>query len=399
VIVALVSPWTPTLARVGIATVGLVTLIDPVACLLLLAVSGPLGSYLAELLGIGSFRLTDAMLLSFIGAWLARRPARNEGPRLPRYATIAGWLFGVVVVSLAASVFRYPNILRTNLLALVESTTDAARMLEGLVIATATIDLFRQRPSLARSLPAALALSATAAALTGVLLWLGVAPHQVLARHRLIGDTRLVAYIGDLNAAGTHFATVLCLALGMSVREHGPRRRWWIGATLACALGLWMTGSRSAEAAIGLVIPVAALWAGTASWLRSQRLRLVASVLGVLMVIAGVIAWRHHNFLQMTTETSIIGLALFAAWFAGGLQRALSALASSPRDWRLLGAASGIVAFLGTCLAGHPLVVPEVALAVFLQFGLMAGLGASHELDWAGAATEAGGAQSTPVAF
>ena len=64
VIVALVSPSTPMIARVAIATVGLVTLVNPVAGLLLLAVSGPLGSYLAELLGIGSFRLTEAMLLA-----------------------------------------------------------------------------------------------------------------------------------------------------------------------------------------------------------------------------------------------------------------------------------------------------------------------------------------------
>jgi hypothetical protein len=359
------------LARVGIATVGLVTLIDPVAGLLLLAVSGPLGSYLAELLGIGSFRLTEAMLLSFIGAWLVQRPARDEGPRLPRYATISGWLFGgSTLLALAEWYFSYAD---------PTGITDAARMLEGLAVATATIELFRQRPSLARSLPAALALSATAATLTSVLLWLGVAPHQVLARHGLIGDARFVAHIGDLNAAGTHFAMVLCLASGMSLREHGPRRRWWIGATLACALGLWMTGSRSAEAAVGLVIPAAALWAGTASWPRSHRLRLVASVLGVLMVIAGVIAWRMEH---IGIGAGIIGFALFAAWFAGGLQRAASALASSPRDWRLLGAAGGIAAFLGTCLAGHRLVVPEVALPVFLQFGLMASLGAStHEYD------------------
>jgi len=475
VILALVSPSTPMVARVAIAAVGLVTLVDPVAGLLLLAVSGPLGSYLAELLAIGHFRLTEAMLLSFICAWLVQRPARIDGPRLPRYATMSGWLFGVLVVSLTAGVFsqlfRYPDILRATLLALAESyfsyadptgITNAAAVLEGVAIATAAIELFRQRPSLARSLPGALALSAAGGALTGVLLWFGVAPHRVLARHGLIGDTRFVAHIGDLNAAGTHFAMVLCLSLGMSVHARGRRRRWWIVATLACALGLWMSSSRSAEAAVGLVIPAAALWAGTVSRPKSHRLRLLASVIGVLLVIAAIAGWRieqsalkqnaqysdlgfrqqfvmssfriigthpyfgigagqyyndaplfltpqlawtygfenaHNNFLQITTETGIIGFALFAAWFAGGLQLALSTLVSSPRDGRLLGAAGGIVAFLGTCLVGHPLVVPEVALAVFLQFGLMAALGASSELNRAGAATEARRLQATPVAL
>jgi hypothetical protein len=248
----------------------------------------------------------------------------------------------------------------------------------------------------------------------------------------------------------------------MSVREHGPRRRWWIASALACALGVWMSGSRSAEAALALVIPAAALWAGTESWPRSRRLKLVAGVLGVLLVVAVGIAWRleqsalernapyselgfrqqfvmssfriigthpyfgigagqyyndaplfltpqlawtygsenaHNNFLQITTEAGIIGFALFAAWFAGGLQLAVSALVSSPRDARLLGAAGGIVAFLGTCLGGHPLVVPEVALAVFLQFALMAGLSASNELNRIGAATAARQSRSTPVVF
>jgi O-antigen ligase len=467
---AVVVPSTPLVARIAIAAIFLVTLIEPASGLLTVAVLGPLGAYLADLFGMGQFRLTEAILLSFISAWLLQPPTRDEGPRLPRYATTFGWMFGVLVVSLTAGVFsqllRYPDILRTNLLTLAGSyfsyadpggITAAAKMIEGLAVATAAMEVFRQRPALARSLPAALAVSAAAGALTGLLLWFGIAPDRVLARHELIGDVRFAAHVTDLNAAGTHFAIVLCLSLGMSMREHGTRRRWWIAATAACAAGLWMSRSRSAEAAVGLVIPAAALWAKTVSWPRTRRIRLIGGVLGVLLLLGGIAVWQiertsayselgfrqqfvmssfriigthpyfgigagqyyndaplfltpqlawtygsenaHNNFLQITTETGIIGFALFAAWFAGGLQVAVSALLSSPRDWRLLGAAAGVIVFLGTCLGSHPLVVPEVALVIFLQFALMASLGASSELDQVVAQTGTSQPRTTPAAL
>src|SRR4029453_11333046 len=103
---------------------------------------------------------------------------------------------------------------RTNVLALLESyfnyadptgITQAARMLEGLVIASAAIELFRRRPALAKRLPVAMAVSAAGAALACVLLWFGIAPERVLARQGLIGGVRLAAHVADLNAAGSHF--------------------------------------------------------------------------------------------------------------------------------------------------------------------------------------------------
>jgi hypothetical protein len=70
----------------------------------------------------------------------------------------------------------------------------------------------------------------------------------------------------------------------------------------------------------------------------------------------------HNNLLQITTETGIIGFALFACWVAGSLQLAVRALVRVPHDWRLLGAAAGVAAFIGTCLTSHPLLVQEVSL-------------------------------------
>ena len=323
--------------------------------------------------------------------------------------------------------------------------SDAARMLEGFALVGAAMELFRWRPALARSLPVVLCLSAMAAALTSVLLWFGIGPQQILAREAIIGY-RFSAHVIDVNAAGSHFAMILCLALGLAIGERGRRRGFWMAAAVACAVGLWMSRLRSAEAAAGLVIPCAFLWAVTSSWTRARRLSIIGAVLGVLLMFGVVRAWQierdptytasgfrqqfvmssfrvigthpylgigpgryfrdspnfltpqlawsygsenaHNNFLQITTEAGIIGFFVYAAFFVGALGLAFSALARHPSrrseakaDWRLLGATAGIVAFLGTCLMGHPLLVPEVAAAFFVQLALAASLGGSALLN------------------
>src|SRR5581483_11137081 len=60
----------------------------------------------------------------------------------------------------------------------------------------------------------------------------------------------------------------------------------------ACAAGLWMSGSRSAEAAAGLVIPLAFLWSMTTSWTPSRRRALIGGALAVLLVFGAVRAWQ-----------------------------------------------------------------------------------------------------------
>src|SRR5262249_39998235 len=50
-------------------------------------------------------------------------------------------------------------------------------------------------------------------------------------------------------------------------------------------------------------------------------------------------------------------------------------------DWRLLGALAGVIAFLVTCLTSHPLLVTEVLVVFWIQFGLVVVLGRSIVLS------------------
>jgi O-antigen ligase len=458
---ALATSGTPLLARLLIVGIGLVTLWNPAAGLLITAGLAPLGAFLIALDGVQFFRLTEVIVLSFIAMWLIR-PSIADGPRLPRYAWIAAWLFSVLLISLcfglSRQLLRYPDALRVSLetvagryFAYGDPTgySDAARMIEGFALVCAAMELIRRRPSLARSLPVALATSAMIAAAATVFLWFGIGPKQILSREAAIGY-RFAAHVLDLNAAGSHFAMVLCLALGIAMRERGRRRAFWIFASAACAFGLWMSGSRSGEAAAGLVIPAAFLWMMTGEWPRRRRIAVIGGVLGVLLVFGLVRAWQierdptytasgfrqqfmmssfrvigthpylgigpgryyrdspnfltpqlawaygsenaHNNFLQVTTEEGIIGFFIYATFVAGAIglafrglsprSRDVSAVAESAKaDWRLLGAVAGVIAFLGTCLMGHPLLVPEVAAAFFVQLALAASLGGSNVLN------------------
>jgi O-antigen ligase len=453
-LLALVSPDTPHLARVFLIAIFGVTLWSPASGLLATAALAPLGAYFAAFDGLVDFRLSEIILLSFLAACLLhpdRGPRSNRGPTLPRYAWIAAWFFSVLIASLSFALcrqlLRYPSALGTDLETIAlhyfgyrdpTGISDIARMIEGFAIVGATMALFRRKPRLAAALPMALALSAIAGAATSVLLWFGIGPAQVLAREAVIGY-RFSAHVLDPNAAGSQFVLVLCLSLGIALRDRGRRRAFWIVTAAACIVGLWMSRSRTAEAAAGLAIPVAFLWSWTTDWARAKRLSLIGVVVVVLVVFGAVraiqierdptykasgfrqqfvmssfrvigthpylgigpgryfrdspnfltaqLAWAygsenaHNNFLEITTEAGIIGFFLYATWFAGALVLAFRGLARHPRDWRLVGCVAGVVAFLGTCLTGHPLLVPEVAMVFFFQLALAASLGGSALLS------------------
>jgi O-antigen ligase len=84
----------------------------------------------------------------------------------------------------------------------------------------------------------------------------------------------------------------------------------------------------------------------------------------------------HDYFMQIATELGLIGFAAAIALAAGMLWLIMRALARAPGNYRLLGLACGLVAFLATCATGHPFLAPEVAFPFWLAAGLALVLGA-----------------------
>ncbi len=375
-----------------------VTIASPAAGLVAAAAVAPLGQLLAIVVRLEPFRLSEAIMLAFITGWLVRAPGDRPGPAVP---AAIGWLLATTIVAsvvgLAWQLGQVPGALAETfdglfhayyLIAERIGFIDGARLLEGLALVAATVTLFRQRPALSVTLPVVLAGAASVAAITSVLVWRGIAPAAILQRNTL-GNGRISAHVADVNAAGSYFALVLCLALGMTVRAHPRHRVAWGAASIACGTGLWFTESRTALAAAGIVILVAAMWYVV---VRLRPIVRAAAIGAMLAVALGVVAYRvhawdygfenaHNNFLQIGAELGLVGLGLFVAWVGTGLVRAVRALARQPRDARLLGVTCGVAAFVGTWLGGHPLLVSEVAFPFWIQFGLMLGLAGSTLLN------------------
>ena len=439
------------LAKLTIGTVLAVTLVAPASGLLLVAVLAPLGQLIAPIIGAANFRISEAVVLAFLVGWLLRALPDRRGPRVS--APVAGWLFAATIAAsiagLAWQLRGYPGALPATLDQLAHAYylvvgdaigfVDGARLLEGLALVAATVRLFRREPRLSVTLPAALTASASVAALSSVLLWRGIGSAAALERYGRIGY-RVSAHVADVNAAGSYFAMMLCLALGMAARARGRSRALWIAGVVATSIGLWFSESRSAFGAIAVVVSLAAAWAATTRWparvragglarvavrgadaglcaraparaaIRRTRargfrgqfnatsLRMIAArpVFGVgvgqyypmsALFLSPQLAWTygvenaHNYFLQVGAELGVVGLALLIAWLGVAFAQAARAIAIAPRDWRLLGAAGGVATLCGTCLTGHPLLVDEVMAPFWILFGLTAGLAGSTLLN------------------
>ena len=426
-----------------------VSVATPVNGLLLVAIVAPLGQLIAPLIGATNFRISEAVVLAFLAGWLLRASPDRPGPRISGGAL--GWLLATTIVaSIAGSAWqlgRYPGELAgafdqlTHLYFFVGDrigVVDAARLLEGLGLAAATVMLFRQHPSLSMSLPGALTASAATAALSSVLLWRGIGSPEALERYRLIGY-RVSGHVPDVNAAGSYFAMIACLALGMAFRERLYRRAIWLGMAGASGLGLWFSESRSALGAAVVVVVGAATWAATSRFgIRARAATLAVVLIALLggafvrarfletdptyrgsgfreqftrtslrmigarpffgvgeghyyqaspLFLSPQLAWTygaenaHNFFLQLGGELGLVGLGLFVIWLGAPIARAARAIARAPRDARLLGTAGGVMVFLITCVTGHPFLLGEVAYPFWVQFGLMTALAGSTLLN------------------
>lgn len=324
----------------------------------------------------------------------------------------------------------------------------------GIGLLLAAVGVTRDEPGLVR--PLAWTVVGTAAAL-GIATLLDVASQWSAAGYataflaRYVSGERFALHLADMNAAGSLYALAAVATAAIAVLCPAYRAAT-ITALAVTGAAIWFTGSRAAYLAVTAGALVLAL--DQRRWpLTKRQIAAVAGVLAVVLV-AGAIAsdWRasdtgttamsarlrsqflittgrmfasapifgvgvgryfdrspefmseelrtiygnenaHNYFAQQFAELGFVGGALFV-WLVGALVfygwKAVHGR-SSPEH---LGLYAGTIGYLTTCVTGHPLLVPEVALPFWVAAGAVAVGGepvvrAERLRTWVAAATAA----------
>lgn len=425
---------TPLFLAVAIAVAAVAT---PAGALLVVTAFIPLAPIVlpaAKMPAVAS----EGILIAFVGGMFVRAAIRpSEAPAPRAFAAAAAALAVVVAASLAiqialagvlvtsAGLLRY---LQAIWWAFYDRPSDMPAIVSVQMVALIALAVrtagWASRTDVRASITRTAVIAGTAAALLAALRALQIAlrtGHAMRAVPEILTSIRISGPFSDPNAAGSYFVMLLLPAVLIAASSAGRKRAWWIAAALALAFGLWISGSR---AAVLVALAALAVWAVVrrAPKRRTRYLaaagafaltalvlfafpnpiltRTVSGALGIRAEMARVAVkmWEtdpwvgvgagnfydrsagyitdplvkslygrenaHNNFLQILAELGVLGLLAFLTllWTA------------APRLWDTDAVSAGIGAFLVTCLAGHPLLVPEVAAA----FWILAGVAASR---------------------
>ncbi len=315
--------------------------------------------------------------------------------------------------------------------------TAALRFLEGLGLFAAAVVLTQASAGLAMAVARVTVAGATGVAALSLnrlaeVVVRGGGTWQTLAHH-LVTIRISVAFL-DVNAAGSYFAMAAVLAVGLGIGA--SRRRWgWMVAASLLAAALWLTGSRAALFAV--LIAGAGMLVVTYRARESRRGKSLKVVTLVALLLIGVAAipfavydpdragmglamkirWHlvraalamaasqpvfgvgiggfkalsggffgpellrylpsenaHNYFLQVLAELGVAGFGPFVLILGGVGRHLWSGATGKPINWAFLGGAGGLLAFVVTWLAGHPLLITEVSCAFWIFLGSCAGL-------------------------
>ena len=328
--------------------------------------------------------------------------------------------------ALSDHVVTYATQGRTDLAGRFASASAGFTLLEGLLLFLVVVTLPGGRVTgllVVRmfAIGASAAAAPTLARLAGALV---SSERPLTALGDLVRSVRLSATFSDVNAAGSFFVLATLAAGGLTVAARGRTRAGWTIATVLCAAALWWSGSRAAFLAGVLSLGIWLLWQRGRAARRALAALAVCALIGIWMFpnpivdrsAVGALSIRaelarvafrllgqaplfgigigtfyaqsggeihdpmvralyprenaHNNYLQVLAELGIVGLGAFLAVL---LAVALVVYRSTDRRLATLaGVECGLIAFLITCLAGHPLLNPEVSVAFWSMLGAVA---------------------------
>jgi hypothetical protein len=445
-----VSAWMQAI----IVATALLSYFRPPYGLLALAALAPLGQVGSRTLD-SQMRGAEALVLAFLAGALVRGWTLREFRTFPSTRLeIAALIFGFVVAAscleqmwfaqvqldfpwpFAQEVLRYGGRNYITSIRGFGMLFRAMLLLEGLALLMYAVRYARERPGFAERLVVMIVTGAVGTALLTVWLVTGelFSTGQPGARFvEFFAVRRWTAHVTDVNAAGSFFAMGMFIALGMAARK-SPHRFAWMAAAVLLAGTTWMTHSRTAIAAVLLILACVAaaatvgrvigvgrtialtaaiaialavsLWQyfgpqyfgeGARSAVRIRWLflgttwRMLAAEPIFGLGIGQYVPWSHefalpellnyyqrenahNNFAQVAGELGLSGFISFVVVLVLSVWR-------RDAQWRtytpVMPVLLGVAAFILTWLGGHPLLVPEVAYPFWVALGLIAVLAAA----------------------
>jgi hypothetical protein len=310
----------------------------------------------------------------------------------------------------------------------------AITWIEALMLAVLAERILRQEPSRRIEATRMLVIGAVAAAAFALLRLSEVSIRTLEplpTAIRYLKTLRINPHYGDLNAAGSFYVLFLAPALWLAGRRGW---RWLLPLTPVSLLALWMTGSRAALGACAASLALA--WAAKrrppplvlagglvmllllAALIATQftQTRATASVAAGIRAELGVIGMRlaashpafgvgigqfkrssaslitpefaaafpsaaagenaHNQFIQIAAELGLVGLVPLLWLLAVPARDLARALAANAVGAEHLGMACGVLAFLLSCLLGHPLLIVQVLFPFLAALGVTTAWGA-----------------------
>lgn len=443
---ALIAPELPHFAAALAAAVFGATLWRPDIGLVAVIALTPAGLMLAS----PPVRAAELMTWAFLAGWLLRvwQPLAADGwPRdvagpalLYGLCVIASWkavmIAGAAGVDSRALPSYLAHAIRPDFLVFSSGETQTWTMVQavtGLALLLAAQAVGRTNPGRTRCVAYALVIAMT---LLGVATCISVyrqwnaAGYDVSFLLRYTRGERFTLHLSDLNAAGSQYVLAAGVALALAI---GSRRRWmWAALLLVMMPAFWLTGSRSAFAALaGAAATIAVLRRPTAWRLRRAPLLAATAVVLLIVISLGALAMfgsdergsagralrlrtqflqtsvhmfaaaplfgvgvgryfdrspefmppdlkalygaenAHDYFAQQFAEVGLLGGSLFIWLIAAALVAGWRRARKADRDPFTIALMAGCTGYVLTCMTGHPFLVSEAALPFWGTLGML----------------------------